>query len=180
MENETLIEVTQQENLIYDGRIIRLYADDVLLPNGNAGKREYVAHRGGAAILPIDDQGNVYLVRQFRYPYREVILEIPAGKLEAGEDPLDTATRELEEETGFRGSELVPYGVLYPTPGYTNEHLYIYLAKGLFKGNAHLDKDEFLNLVVLPFDEVYRMVLDNRIRDAKTSYAVLRYALSRR
>ena len=172
-------EQTIRQNLIYKGRIIDIYADDVRLPNGKEGKREYVSHRGGAAILPIDAEGNVYLVRQFRYPYREVILEIPAGKLEAGEDPAETAKRELEEETGYRCTELVPYGVLYPTPGYTNEHLYIYLASGLTKGTVHLDEDEFVNLVVLPFDTVYQMVLDNRIRDAKTSFAILRYAQKR-
>jgi len=174
--NKNIEEKTLQENLLYKGRVINLYSDDVQLPNGRITTREYVAHRGGAAILPIDAEGNVYLVRQFRYPYREAILEIPAGKLEAGEEPAATAMRELEEETGYRCTELVPYGMLYPTPGYTNEHLYIYLATGLTKGHVHLDEDEFVNLVKLPFDEVYQMVITNRIKDAKTCFAILRYA----
>ena len=175
MKNDTT-EQTIRQNLLYDGRIVHLYRDDVLLPNGKEGVREYVSHPGGAAILPVDDKGNVYLVRQFRYPYRQEIYEIPAGKLEPGEDPRDTAVRELEEETGMRGGKWTDYGMLYPTPGYTNEHLYIYLAEDLSAGHVHLDADEFVNVVVLPFDEVYRMVLDNVIKDGKTCYAVLRYA----
>lgn len=177
--NKDLEEQTIRQNLIYKGRIIDLYSDDVRLPNGKDGLREYVTHRGGAAILPIDERGNVYLVRQFRYPYHEEILEIPAGKLEAGEDPAKTALRELEEETGMRCTELIPYGVLYPTPGYTNEHLYVYLATGLTAGTLHLDEDEFINTVVLPFDEAYQMVLSNTIKDGKTCYAILRYAQNR-
>lgn len=173
-------ERTKQQNLIYEGRIIRVYNDDVVLPNGKEGRREYVSHRGGAAILPVDEEGNVYLVRQYRYPYHEVIYEIPAGKLEAGEDPLDTAIRELEEETGMRSTDLKLYGVLYPTPGYTNEHLYVYLAEHLQKGHVHLDPDEFVRVARLPFGQVYQMVLDNTITDAKTCYAVMRYALERK
>lgn len=177
---DDLTEQTMQQHLVYQGRIINLYCDDVQLPNGNMGKREYVTHRGGAAILPVDDQGNVYLVRQHRYAYHENILEIPAGKLEAGEDPATTAKRELEEEIGMLCTELVPYGMLYPTPGYTNEHLYVYLAKGLSQGNVHLDEDEFVHTVTLPFDAALRMVLSGEIHDAKTCYAILRYAQERK
>ena len=175
--NTDIDEKTLRENKLYEGRIISLYVDDVLLPNGEKGSREYVSHRGGAAILPVDEDGNVYLVRQFRYPYREEILEIPAGKLEKGEEFYSTAVRELEEETGMKASKMTFLGVLYPTPGYTNEHLYVYLATELTKGKAHLDEDEFVGIVKMPFDEVCEMVRNNRIKDAKTCYAVLRYAL---
>lgn len=173
-------EKTIQPHLLYEGRVIDVYRDEVELPNGEPAIREYVAHRGGAAILPIDEDGNVYLVRQFRYPYRTELLEIPAGKLEAGEDASEAARRELEEETGWICDNLRPYGVLYPSPGYTNEHLYIYLAEDLKKGHVHLDADEFVNVEVLPFDEVVRMVTDNTITDAKTCYAVLRYLADHR
>lgn len=171
-----LIETETQEHLLYDGRIIKLRVDDITLPDGNPSKREYVCHNGGAAILAVDDEGYTYLVRQFRYAYREVISEIPAGKLEAGEDAIVTAARELEEEIGLTAEEIVPYGMLYPSPGYTNEHLYIFLAKGLKKTAAHLDEDEFLNVRRIPFTELLSQVMNGEIHDAKTCYAALRYA----
>ena len=174
--NMDIDEKTLQETMLYKGRIISLYCDDVLLPNGDTAKREYVTHRGGAAILPVDEEGNVYLVRQFRYPYREEILEIPAGKLEEGEEFYSTAVRELEEETGMKAGKMTSLGILYPSPGYTNEHLYVYLATELGKGRIHLDEDEFVNTVKMPYREAYEMVMDNRIKDAKTCYAILRYA----
>lgn len=172
-----LIEVEKQAHTLYNGRIISLRVDDVTLPDGNAAKREYVCHRGGASILAVDDEDCVYLVRQFRYPYREVLLEIPAGKLEEGEEAIVTARRELEEETGLVADEIVPFGMIYPTPGYTDEHLYIFLAKGLKATSAHLDDGEFLRVERLPFKEVLDRVLRGEIRDGKTCYAVLKYAL---
>lgn len=174
--DRNLIEVQLKENRLYDGKIISLNVDDIALPDGRNAKREYVRHNGGAAILAVDDEGYAYLVRQFRYAYREVVEEIPAGKLEAGEAASMTAARELEEETGFTAEAITPFGVLYPTPGYTNEHLYIFLAKGLKKGRAHLDSDEFLNVERLPFKDVLKRVLSGDIKDSKTCYAVLRYA----
>ena len=177
MENEDLflIEKETQAHLRYDGRIIKLRVDDIALPDGKPSKREYVCHNGGAAILAVDDEDYVYLVRQFRYPYREVIYEIPAGKLEVGEEAIVTAGRELEEEVGLCAEKIVPYGMLYPSPGYTNEHLYIFLAKGLKQTNAHLDDEEFLNVHRLPFKQVLSMVMNGEIHDAKTCYAILRY-----
>ena len=174
-----LTEQTVQQNLIYDGKIIRLYRDDITLPNGQAAVREYVSHPGGAAVLPIDDEGNVYLVRQFRYPYRTELLEVPAGKLEQNEAPQQAAIRELEEETGLRAGDVRELGVFYPTPGYTDERLHIYLATHLVQGNMHLDSDEFVSVIKIPFDEVLQMVLSNTIKDGKTCFAVMRYALER-
>ncbi|MBO5776170.1 MAG: NUDIX hydrolase, partial [Clostridia bacterium] len=112
---DNLIEKEVNAHTLYSGKIINLRVDDIALPNGDCAIREYVEHKGGAAVLPIDNEGNAYLVKQFRYPYRELLLEIPAGKLEVGEPPIVTATRELKEETGFVG-KVEPYGVLYPTP----------------------------------------------------------------
>lgn len=176
MDDKHLIETELKNNTLFTGRIINLRDDDVLLPNGKQAKREYVEHRGGASILAVDDDKNVYLVRQFRYPYREVLLEIPAGKLEKGEDPATTAARELEEETGFVGN-IKPYGLIYPTPGYTNEHLYVFLAENLKRTHVHCDEDEFLDVVKLPIQTVLKDILDGKIKDGKTCYAVLKYAV---
>ncbi len=177
--DEKLVEKEVKANKLYDGRIINLRVDDVLLPDGRAAKREYVEHRGGAAVLAIDD-GQVYLVRQFRYPYREVLLEIPAGKLEAGEDPCVTAARELEEETGLKAASIESYGVIYPSPGYTDEKIYIFVADGLEQSNAHPDSDEFLNVVRMPVAEAIDKVTSGEIRDGKTCYAIMKYILLHR
>ncbi|MBO7156757.1 MAG: NUDIX hydrolase [Clostridia bacterium] len=174
---DNLIEKEVNAHTLYSGKIINLRVDDIALPNGDCAIREYVEHKGGAAVLPIDNEGNAYLVKQFRYPYRELLLEIPAGKLEVGEPPIVTATRELKEETGFVG-KVEPYGVLYPTPGYTNEKLYIFVATELEKGDMCLDNDEFLEVVKVPLEELTEWVLSGKIKDAKTAYAVLRYALT--
>ncbi len=175
-EDRSLIETEVAAHRLYSGRIIKLRVDDIALPDGRPAKREYVCHNGGAAILAVDEENYVYLVRQFRYPYRKIISEIPAGKLEEGEEAIVTAVRELEEETGMTAEKVIPYGVLYPSPGYTDELLHIYLAVGLKKTAAHLDSDEFLNVRRVPFAEVLNGVLNGEIHDAKTCYAVLRYA----
>ena len=172
-----LTETEKKANVVYEGRIITLRNDDIVLPDGRDAKREYVSHRGGAAVLAVDGEGYVYLVRQFRYPYREELVEIPAGKLEEGEDAIVTARRELEEEIGMTADEILPFGVIYPTPGYTNEHLHIFLAKGLKKGSMHLDDGEFLRVERVPFKTVLQRVLNGEIKDGKTCYAVMKYAL---
>lgn len=176
MDDKDLMEQELVADTLYRGRIINLRNDTVQLPNGTVAHREYVEHMGGAAILPIDDTGNVLLVRQYRYPYRRILYEIPAGKLEKGEAPDTTALRELEEETGYTARDLESYGVFLPSPGYTNEKLYLYVATGLQKRTVHPDEDEFVDIVRLPFDEVLRMVLDGEIQDGKTCCTVLRYA----
>ena len=172
-----LVEKEKQANVVYEGRIISLRNDDIILPDGRPAMREYVCHRGGASVLAVDDEGFVYLVRQFRYPYREIMLEIPAGKLEEGEEAIVTAGRELEEETGFTAERIIPYGLIYPTPGYTNEHLYVFLATGLKKSKMHLDDGEFLNVEKVPFKELLSEVMSGKIRDGKTCYAVMKYAI---
>ncbi len=172
-----LVEKQTKENCIFKGKIVNLYVDDVALFDGSASKREYVAHPGGASILAIDKGECVYLIRQFRYPYREVIWEIPAGKLEKGEEAIVTASRELEEEIGFRAGKIQPFGLIYPTPGYTNENLYVFLATELEKTMEHRDEGEFLNVVKMPLKQAYEMVLSGEIHDGKTAYAIMRYML---
>lgn len=166
-----LEERTVRKNYIYRGKIISLRCDDALLPNGAPCTREMVEHPGGAAVL-CKRNGKIALVRQFRYAYREEVLEIPAGKLNPGEDPALAAARELEEETGLVAEKLEPLMVLYPTPGYTNEKIYLYEAVGVHAGKQHLDEDEFLNVVYLPEAEVSARILGGEIRDAKTVAAL--------
>ncbi len=167
-------EKEMNKNVVYSGKILTLRVDDVITPDGKEAKREYVEHRGGAGVLAVDEDGFVYLVRQYRYAYREELLEIPAGKLEEGEPAVLTAVRELEEETGLYG-EVKEFGLLYPTPGYTNEPLYIFLATNLKKKERHLDEGEFLDVIKIPFSKAYSMVLSGEIKDAKTCYAILKY-----
>lgn len=162
-------------NLIYKGKILDLRVDSVSLPDRTESKREYVCHNGGAAILAVDNDENIYLVSQYRYAYHEEILEIPAGKIEKDEDPYQTAIRELTEETGLIVDELIPYGVIYPTPGYTNEKIHVYKAHVEHKGERHLDEGEFLDVIKMPIQEAYKKVLDGLIKDGKTVYAIMRY-----
>lgn len=166
-------------NYVYQGKIVNLRCDEAALPDGRPCKREMVEHPGGASVLCVYE-GKIALVRQFRYAYQEELLEIPAGKLERGEDPLLAAKRELEEETGLVASELKPLYTLYPTPGYTNEKIYIYEASGVTAGRQHLDEGEFLNVVFLPVEEVARMIEKGEIRDAKTIVAVQSYLLKQK
>lgn len=176
MANGDLEEKTLASQEIYRGRIINVKLDDVVLPDGNRSKRECVEHPGGAGILAIDGD-EMWLVRQFRYPYKEVIEEIPAGKLERGEDAIVTAKRELVEEIGYDCEHIEPFGMIYPTPGYTNEHLYIFLATGLKKRETHLDEDEFISSYKRPIKVVLDDILSGKIKDGKTCYAVLKYCL---
>ncbi len=171
-----LEEKTVCKNYIYRGRIVNLRCDDALLPDGTPCKREIVEHPGGAAVLCVRE-GKVALVRQFRYAYGETIAEIPAGKLEAGEPPEEAAARELAEETGLVAKELSLLFVLYPTPGYTNEKIYIYEAKETVCGVRHPDRDEFLRVEFVPLEEAYRMVDEGEIKDAKTIVALQRYRI---
>lgn len=167
-------EKTVRRNYIYRGKIVNLRCDDALLPDGRPCTREVVEHPGGAAVLCVRE-GKVLLVRQFRYSYGEELLEIPAGKLDPGEEPIRAAARELEEETGFTAS-LEPLTVFYPTPGYTNEKIYIYLAKEIHGGTQRLDDGEFLDVLQLPLEEALRMVNGGQIKDGKTIAALLLYS----
>ena len=170
-------EKTVKKNLIYDGKILQLYNDEIVTPSGKTAYREYVNHHGGASILPVDDEGNIYLVEQFRYAYKQLLLEILAGKLEKGEDALVCARRELKEEIGADCKDIKFIDLIYPTPGYTNEPLHIFLATGLTFGDTNWDDDEYLNIKKIPFDKAVQMVKDGEIKDGKTVIAILRYAL---
>lgn len=158
----------------YNGLIINTTLDRVVLNNGEQTLREVVIHPGGVTIIPIDDDGYVYCVRQFRYPISEHLLETPAGKLEYGEEPLKCAERELSEETGISASEYIDLGKIYPSPGFCKEILYIYMARGLSFGTSHPDHNEFLDVEKIHIDELVRLVMANEITDAKTVIAILK------
>ena len=168
-------EKTLSENYIYEGKILNLRRDEVELPNGKSAVRECVEHSGGSAIL-CEKDGKSLLVKQFRYPYKTELLEIPAGKLNEGESPEETAKRELEEEGGIRAGKVEKILDLYPTPAYTNEIIRIYRATEFSKTQMHLDEDEFLNSVWIDKKELKGMLDRGEIKDAKTVVALL-YAL---
>ncbi|MFR1518632.1 MAG: NUDIX hydrolase [Clostridia bacterium] len=143
------------------------------LPDGKTAGREIIRHNGGAAIAAVDAQKNILLVKQFRIAAGTELLEIPAGKLEAGEEPLSCAVRELEEETGCKAGTVQFLFSMYPTPGYCSEQLHIFFADDLKAGRIHRDEEEFLHVVKVPYDIAYKMVMNGQIRDAKTIAGIL-------
>ena len=169
-----LTEKKLESEQLYDGKIVKLFRDRVELPNGKSAFREVVRHPGGVIILPLDDEGNVYMVRQFRYAYNQPVLEIPAGKLEYGEEPLSAARRELEEEIGATAKQWTHLGNIWPTPGFCDEVQHLYLARELTFGETHPDEDEFLEQVRMPFAEAVAMAADGRMQDSKSVVALLR------
>ena len=161
---------------IFNGRVIRVTLDKVQLEDGTTSTREVVHHHGGACVLPVDADGNVTMVRQFRYALGEELWELPAGKLEAGEDPFEAAKRELSEEGGLTADTYTELGVVYPTVGYDSERIYLWAAEGLHTVGQHLDAGEFLDVVKMPFAQALGLVMDGTIRDSKTQIALLKYA----
>lgn len=172
-----LFEKTVESQTLFEGKIVTLRLDKAQLPNGAIAGREVVEHPGGVAILPLFDDGTVMVVRQFRYPFGQVITELPAGKLEKGEDPTPAALRELEEEAGVHCGELISLGCLYLSPGFSDEVLHMYLARQLTLGTCHPDEDEFLEVERIPFQALAQQVMDGSITDAKTVALVLKTKL---
>ena len=160
---------------MYKGKIISLRRDKALLPNGNTATREVVEHNGGVCVAALTDNDEVLFVRQFRYPYMEIIPEIPAGKRDkSDEDPLECGKRELKEETGAIAEKFIPLGKLYPSPGYCGEIIWMYAATGLSYGEQNPDDDEFLTVEKIPLNKAVEMILSGEITDAKTQAAVLK------
>ena len=159
---------------VFDGKIMHVRRDIVELSDGSESFREVVDHSGGVCVLAVDDEGRVLTVRQFRYPFERVLREIPAGKLEKGEDPDKAAERELREETGAVAGKMERLGEIYPTPAYCGEIIRMYLARDLVFGENDLDEGEFLDVERVPFDELVEKVFAGEIRDAKTVTAVLK------
>ena len=169
-----LIEESVSSEEIYHGKVVHLFKDTVRLPNGKHAIREVIRHPGAVAVVPITEEGNVILVRQYRYPFAETMLEIPAGKLDAGEDIEACARRELSEETGMEAAELVSLGVFYPSVAVMDEKIHLFLARGLTQSAAHPDDDEFLHVETRPLEELVQDILSGSIPDGKTQTAVLK------
>jgi ADP-ribose pyrophosphatase len=153
---------------VFDGKIVKVFLDEIRLPDGRTANWERVKHPGAVGIVPLDDDGNVLMVRQYRNAVRGVLLEIPAGKLEASEDPLDCARRELAEETGMKAGEIVALSEFYNSPGYSDERFFLYLARSLAPTRGESEPDEFLDLVRVGLDEAFTLISSGRLRDAKS------------
>ncbi len=167
-------EKTISSEPIYNGKIINVRKDTVQLPNGKTALRELIAHPGGVGVIAVDENKDVFMVTQYRIAAKSDMLEIPAGKMEYGEDPLECGSRELVEETGYKAKNFIHLGEYYATPGYCEEKLNIYLAQDLEFVGQNLDEGEFLNVKKYSLDELYQMVMDNKIYDAKTAIAILK------
>ena len=167
-------EKTTATQPIYDGRIIQVRVDDVVLPNGASSKRELVKHPGAVAVIAVTDEGKIVLVEQYRKAMEKALVEIPAGKLEQGEAPLATAMRELEEETGYICEDMKLLYSFYTSPGFADEIVYLYEATGLTKkeDKADLDEDEFVDLLEVTLEEAWELIQEQRIHDAKTILAM--------
>ena len=168
-------ESTLRKETLFEGYVINLRKDRILLPNGKEATREMIEHRGGVAVLAVDEQGYVPIVRQYRYPLGKHLWEIPAGKLEVGEEPDDAIVRELREETGLTAQSVKSLGMFYPTCGYSNEIIRLYLATGLSYVGAKPDEDEFLEIKYLHIDELFEKCLSGEIQDGKTMMAAMLY-----
>lgn len=169
------VEERVSSELIFDGRVLHLYRDEIRLPNGKSSYREFNRHNGAVCIIPITDEGEVICVRQYRYAVSEVMLEIPAGKLDSpSEDPTSAALRELREETGAVCGKLTYLGKYLGSPAILDETIHMYLAEDLTFGETEFDDDEFLEIVRIPLDELVDMVMSGEVPDGKTQAAALR------
>lgn len=166
-------EKTSKSELIYKGKILNLRLDKVILPNGREAKREIIEHSGSVAILPLIDKDKFLLVRQYRKPLEKTLLEIPAGRIEKGENLKECAKRELREETGYQSNDFKKLASVYLAPGYSSEIIHIFLARNLKKSKPNPDEDEFIKTVILNKKEVLDKIIDNKIKDSKTIVSIL-------
>lgn len=172
--DEDLIEIKLKSENVFDGTLLHVRRDEVRLPNGRTSVREWIAHPGAAAVIPLLPDKSIILVRQYRYPMQQVTLEIPAGKMDVeGEDPLACAQRELKEETGYTAEKYDKLTMIATTVGFTNETIHLYVAEGLSAGEQCPDEDEFIHMVKVPLDEAVEMVFAGKIIDAKSITAIL-------
>ncbi|UQZ46560.1 ADP-ribose pyrophosphatase [Bacillus sp. PK3-037] len=169
-----LEEKTIAKEQIFSGKVIDLYVEDVELPNGKTSKREIVKHPGAVAVLAVTDEGKIIMVKQFRKPLERTIIEIPAGKLEKGEEPEYTALRELEEETGYTAKKLTKITAFYTSPGFADEIVHVFLAEELsvLEEKRELDEDEFVEVMEVTLEEALKLVESREVYDAKTAYAI--------
>jgi len=171
-----LIETIVSSEVIFEGRVFDCRIDDVTLSDGSPAKRELVIHTGGACILPVDSDLNCYMVKQYRSGAGEVLLEVPAGKIEKGEDPYECAVREITEETGYRANKVESLGVVCATPAYCSERIHMYLATDLVYDGTNPDNGEFLSTVKIPLTDLVKMCDEGIIKDAKTLICIYKAA----
>lgn len=169
-------EETVSQKEIFNGYIINVHVDDIKTEDGKPAKREVVDHNGGVCVAVITNENEIMLVKQFRYPYGEVLVEVPAGKLEKGEDPFDAMKREQLEETGTTGKNYISLGKLYPTPGYCSEVIHMWACRVDEYAEQKLDEGEFLEVIKMPLEKAVEMVLNNEIPDSKTQVCILKAA----
>jgi ADP-ribose pyrophosphatase len=172
-QGEDFTETCIRSRLVYDGKLLKVHEDEVRLPDGSVSKREYIRHQGASMIVAFIDERTVLLERQFRYPLRRHFIELPAGKIDPGEDPLDTAKRELREECGYVASEWRHLATLHPCIGYADERIELYLARALTPAPGGLDDGEFLEVLQVPVEEALRWVREGRITEAKAMTGLL-------
>ncbi len=172
-------ETEKSSELIFDGKVLHLYRDDIYLPDGRVAFREYCRHMGAVCVVPVTDEREIICVRQYRYAVSAVMLEIPAGKLDSkDEDPMKAALRELREETGATCKSLTFMGKYYSSPAILDECIYMYMAEGLEFGDTDFDEDEFIEIVKIPIDELVEMIMRGEVADGKTQAAVMRAAFA--
>jgi ADP-ribose diphosphatase len=172
-QRKDLTEHTLSSEVIYDGKLLHVRRDKVRLPDGGVAEREYIRHPGAVAIIALLDNGELVMERQFRYPLGREMIELPAGKIDPGEPPLETARRELLEETGYTASEWRHLATMHLAIGYSNEHIEIFLARRLMQKQARLDDEEFLEVFTLPLAQALQWVREGKITDAKTLSGLL-------
>ena len=173
--DKNMEETTISTKTLFDGKVIHLHLDDIRLPDGNVGFREYCTHNGAVCVIPITSDNEVICVRQYRYAIRKPLLEIPAGKLDSiDENPNEAVRRELREETGATSENITYLGLYYGSPALIDEKIYMYMAQDLSYGESDLDDDEFLEVIKIPLEDMVDMVLRGEIEDGKTQSAVLR------
>ena len=176
-EKSRLGEVRTRSEEIFDGIVLHVQRDTVRLPNGSEAIREVIRHIGAVCVIPVLENGDVIMERQYRYPLDRIILEIPAGKLDAAnENRLSAIQRELREETGYTADEWTEIGDFHPAPAYSDEYITMYMARKLRKGDRHLDEDEFLDVCTVPLKDLVEDVMAGRISDAKTQVCILKAA----
>ncbi len=168
LSDQSLLEAGAARSVVFEGKLLRVLRDDVSLPDSSSATREYIVHPGAVMVIPLLDDGRVVLERQFRYPVGRVMIEFPAGKLDAGEPSLSCAIRELKEETGYSAQEWAFAGVIHPVISYSTEHIDIWFARGLTAGSQALDQGEFLDVDAVASDVLFRWCLEGRVTDAKT------------
>lgn len=169
-----LSEKQTDSELVFKGSVLEVYNDTALLENGKTAKRDVIRHPGGVCVVALTEEKEIFMVKQFRYPMQRVMTEIPAGKLEWGENHFECGKRELREEAGMNADEFIYLGCLAPTPAYDTEIIHIYLARGLHAAEQELDDDEFLDVEKISLEKAVEMVMNNEITDAKTQLAILK------